>query len=615
MAETISLKDLAGQKGYTVSYNKNTNNVSIANPTSGKAISFKSGEGKEYGLSGLINGSNYVNDSDKLLSALGDASSNTSSSNSGQSNVNLSTSSNRSDYLNSLVSGINSNQNNYLNNLTSNDDLRTQRKTDLNSMYDNLKNSQLMSSMLGRQQQEQTLNQQKYDSNLNYENLLGQLQQEKDTATPQYQDMKEQQFLTTLQDMKKINENKANQGQYNGGSNAQVQSDQLTANQETMNKIVLQEQQLYDDINRRATEAFNTKQNEIKKIDENIQLMKDQGAAQDSAIVQALEAQKIQSNIDLENILTNREMQIAQLGQEYEQSKISNILNIVGQQEQMSQNQQANSYNMAELFGKYLTPEQLAEAGNDLPGYLQKNGIDTLAGQTAREDILTKQTQNKYLAQQLEANLEGAKLQNVGQSLANQIASINMEYLPQEKQMAINTAQIQLQNGQLQNAYQTIVNAGLPAKLTAELEGLYANTLQTSVETDLAINKATGSGATSIINYASKFLGTKYVLGGNSLTKGIDCSGLTQQAFKQYGVNLPRTTFEQVKQGKSVSKSNLQPGDLVFFNTTSEKNSHVGIYIGAGKFINAQSSKGVAIASLNDDYWSKRYSTARRVIK
>lgn len=611
MAETISLKDLAGQKGYTISYDNKTNNVSIANPTSGKAVSFKSGEGSEYGLSGLINGSNYVNDSNKLSLALGDA----SSGNTGQSGVNLSTSGNRSDYLNSLVSGINSDKGNYLNNLTSNEDLRGQRQSDLNSMYDNLKNSQLISSMLGRQQQEQTLNQQKYDSNTNYENLLGQLQQEKNVAAPQYQDMKEQQFLTTLQDMKKINENKASQGQYYGGSNAQVQSDQLTANQEAMNKVGLQEQQLYDDINRRATEAYRTKQVEAQKIDENIQMLKDQGAAQDSAIVQALEAQKIQSNIDLENILTSREMQIAQLGQDYEQNKFSNILNVIGQQESMDQNQQANAFNMAEMFGKYLTPDQLAEAGNDIGGYLQSHGIETMTGKIASEDLATKRTNNKYLAQQLETELEGAKLQNIGQSLSNQIASMNLAYLPQEKQMALNTAMVELENGNLQNAYQTIINAGLPDKLTAELEGLYANTLQTNVETEIATSKATGSGATNVINYAKKYMGTKYVLGGNSLTKGIDCSGLTQQAFKQYGINLPRTTFEQVKQGKSVSKNNLQPGDLVFFTTTNQKNSHVGIYIGNGQFINAQSSKGIAVASLNDKYWSERYSTARRVIK
>lgn len=610
MAETISLKDLAGQKGYTISYDKNSNNVSIANPTSGKSVSFKSGQGSEYGLSGLINGNNYVSDSNKLATALGEAGNNTV-----KPSIDLSTSNNRSDYLNNLVSGLNSNQNNYLNNLTSNDDLRVQRKSDLNSMYDNLQNSQLLSSMLGRQQQEQTMNQQKYDSNMNYENLLGQLQQEKNVATPQYQDMKEQQFLTTLQDMKKINENKASQGQYYGGSNAQVQSDQLTANQEAMNKVGLQEQQLYDDINRRATEAYRTKQVEAQKIDENIQMLKDQGAAQDSAIVQALEAQKIQSNIDLENILTSREMQIAQLGQDYEQNKFSNILNVIGQQESMDQNQQANAFNMAEMFGKYLTPDQLAEAGNDIGGYLQSHGIETMTGKIASEDLATKRTNNKYLAQQLETELEGAKLQNIGQSLSNQIASMNLAYLPQEKQMALNTAMVELENGNLQNAYQTIINAGLPDKLTAELEGLYANTLQTNVETEIATSKATGSGATNVINYAKKYMGTKYVLGGNSLTKGIDCSGLTQQAFKQYGINLPRTTFEQVKQGKSVSKNNLQPGDLVFFTTTNQKNSHVGIYIGNGQFINAQSSKGIAVASLNDKYWSERYSTARRVIK
>jgi cell wall-associated NlpC family hydrolase len=316
----------------------------------------------------------------------------------------------------------------------------------------------------------------------------------------------------------------------------------------------------------------------------------------------------------------NREMQIAQLGQDYEQNKTNNILNIIGQQEQMGQNQQQNAYSLAEMFGKYLTPEQIKEAGNDLAGYLQSHGIETLAGKTAtmeqaalNEDIITKRTNNKYLAQQLEAQLEGSKLQNIGQSLSNQIAAINLSYLPQEKQMAINTARVQLENGQLQNAYQTIINAGLPAKLTAELENLYANTMQTNVETTIAQSQATGSGATSIINYAKKFLGTKYVWGGNSLTNGIDCSGFTQQVFKQFGISLPRVAADQAKVGKSVSKSNLQPGDLVFFNTTGKSYSHVGIYIGNGQFINA-ASQGVSIGNINDKYWGPKFQSAKRIL-
>jgi cell wall-associated NlpC family hydrolase len=667
----LTLRDLASQKGYNVAYDNNTKNVSISNPLTGKSVSFANGQGADYGMSGAINGVNMVSDSSKLISAL-DISADKQYANPANKAQQDTT---RSDSLNNILSGLNDKSNNYYNSLTSNEDLRTQRTSQVNDMYDNLLQSQLTSAQLGRQQQEQTLNQQKYDSDLNYNNLLGQLNQEKSQATPQYQNLKSQQFKTTLDDIKKINENMASRGQYFSGANEQVQSDQRVANESAMNQIGLQEQQLYDDINRRATEAYNIKANEIKKIDENIQLMKDQGASADSAIVQALQAQKIQSNIDLENVLQARELQIAQLQQDAENNRIGNVLNVIGQQETIDQNKQNNAYQMADITGKYISPSQQsiidggvsdedrARIGNIVRsmngGYqeymnqldpssdeytksamlrnekllnnsdlkakygMSNYGIQTEASksnelnrQALVEDITTKRTQNQYLSRQLEANLEGAKLQNIGQNLANQISQVNLSYLPQEKQMAIQTAQVQLQNGQLQNAYQTIVNAGLPAKLTAELEGMYANTLQTNVETEIATNQATGSGATkNVINYAMKYLGTKYVYGGNSLTKGIDCSGLTQQAFKQYGINLPRTSFEQAKTGKAVSKGDLQAGDLVFFNTTGKDYSHVGIYIGNGQFINAQSSKGIAIASLSDKYWSSKYQTARRVTK
>ena len=86
--------------------------------------------------------------------------------------------------------------------------------------------------------------------------------------------------------------------------------------------------------------------------------------------------------------------------------------------------------------------------------------------------------------------------------------------------------------------------------------------------------------------------------------------------FKKVGVSLPRTTWEQIKKGSNVSKSNLKDGDLVFFNTDgSGTASHVGLYIGGGNMIHAPNSKTVVkIESINSSYYSKRYLGARRVI-
>lgn len=124
---------------------------------------------------------------------------------------------------------------------------------------------------------------------------------------------------------------------------------------------------------------------------------------------------------------------------------------------------------------------------------------------------------------------------------------------------------------------------------------------------------ASASSATSLIDSARTYMGVKYVYGGTTAS-GFDCSGYTQKVFSDAGKSLPRTTGEQYATGTPVSKSNLETGDLVFFNTSGKGVSHVGIYIGSNNFIHASTSKGVSIASINDPaYWGSRYIGARRV--
>lgn len=120
----------------------------------------------------------------------------------------------------------------------------------------------------------------------------------------------------------------------------------------------------------------------------------------------------------------------------------------------------------------------------------------------------------------------------------------------------------------------------------------------------------------SIGDYASQFVGTPYVWGGNNLSSGVDCSGLVQQAFKHYGIELPRTTYEMIGQGAPVSMKGLRPGDLVFFETDGKKAGpdHVGIYLGNGKMINApRPGKSVEIADISKGYYADRFVGGRRI--
>lgn len=117
-----------------------------------------------------------------------------------------------------------------------------------------------------------------------------------------------------------------------------------------------------------------------------------------------------------------------------------------------------------------------------------------------------------------------------------------------------------------------------------------------------------------VIQTSMQYLGVPYVWGGSS-PSGFDCSGYTRYVFAHAGIYLPYTADGQYEMGTAISKSELIPGDLVFFTTYTYGASHVGIYIGDGNFIHAASSIGVSIASLSDPhYWGSRYIGARRII-
>ena len=122
-----------------------------------------------------------------------------------------------------------------------------------------------------------------------------------------------------------------------------------------------------------------------------------------------------------------------------------------------------------------------------------------------------------------------------------------------------------------------------------------------------------------IVEYAKKYLGYDYVLGGASPKTGFDCSGFTSYVYKQFGYTLSRTSTAQAKNGKEVSKNELQPGDLLIFkNQALTKIGHVGIYIGNNKMIHA-SEPGVGVVITDLDArgynYNKRYVTARRIIE
>ena len=121
--------------------------------------------------------------------------------------------------------------------------------------------------------------------------------------------------------------------------------------------------------------------------------------------------------------------------------------------------------------------------------------------------------------------------------------------------------------------------------------------------------------ASELVVNAMGFLGVPYKRGGNTVETGFDCSGFVRAMYEQsIGLVLPRRAEQQAAATQNIDRTDLQPGDLVFFNTMRRAFSHVGIYVGEGKFIHSpKPGAEVRVESMNMSYWQRRFDGARRV--
>lgn len=120
-----------------------------------------------------------------------------------------------------------------------------------------------------------------------------------------------------------------------------------------------------------------------------------------------------------------------------------------------------------------------------------------------------------------------------------------------------------------------------------------------------------------IANFAKQYVGYSYIYGASSPSVGFDCSGLTYYVYGQFGYHISRTASQQYRNnGINVSKSELQPGDLVFFSSNGGRSiTHVGLYYGDGNFVNASTTNvGVIFSSLDSSYYTRTYYGAKRII-
>ena len=157
-----------------------------------------------------------------------------------------------------------------------------------------------------------------------------------------------------------------------------------------------------------------------------------------------------------------------------------------------------------------------------------------------------------------------------------------------------------------------IKERGLVTQMTDQLSQQISNQLGGPLQ---SARNAFGGKASELVMQAMGLLGVPYKRGGTSEEKGFDCSGFVRYMYeKSVGLVLPRRAEEQAKVTEEISRSELKPGDLVFFNTLKRTFSHVGIYVGDGKFIHApRPGKAVRVDDMREAYWQKRFNGARRV--
>ncbi len=133
-----------------------------------------------------------------------------------------------------------------------------------------------------------------------------------------------------------------------------------------------------------------------------------------------------------------------------------------------------------------------------------------------------------------------------------------------------------------------------------------------NIQNEVPVQSGSASSAVAV---AQQYLGSSYVSGGSSPSTGFDCSGFTQYVYGQCGISISRTSYTQANDGTAVSKSELQPGDLLLFHYYGSSSiGHVGIYVGNGQFIHAaNSNRGVVYDTINSGYYADNYAGARRL--
>ena len=318
-------------------------------------------------------------------------------------------------------------------------------------------------------------------------------------------------------------------------------------------------------------------------------ITKSSAEKQNRQIVQELDALKAEINV-LNEAIAAREEKLQQQARAVQVGgESSKILQFIVEAESLS-----------DIMGRVDVVSQLLGANKDLVQQQLNDQEKVVAKETETEE---KQEAQMKLAAELESKKANLEQQQAEQEVL--VASIASE----KSQVASQKAEYVAQKTAAETRAREIQEARTVASETSSRSN---DTKEESKTTPVTIKKETQAASKpaapsvsggSVIKNAYSVMGTRYSYGGTT-TSGFDCSGFTSYAYSKSGKSLPRTASGQYAGSTRISLSQAKPGDLIFFNQTGTID-HVGIYLGNGQFIGAQTSSGVAVASFTSGYWAK----------
>lgn len=237
---------------------------------------------------------------------------------------------------------------------------------------------------------------------------------------------------------------------------------------------------------------------------------------------------------------------------------------------------------------------------------------------TSKEETKTEEKKKKEVTKYVSAEtLNMRETANNNAKLINQL-KVNTKVTVLETEGTWSKIKVNGKTGYVASKYLSDKKVDVTSRSEEILRGKENTQTENTSSKNESNTQGTSSSASgnNIVAYAKKYMGYKYVSGGSSPSTGFDCSGFTSYVYKQCGISISRSSSAQASNGTEVSKSNLQPGDLVIFNNRANTSiGHVGIYIGGNTFIHAgNSGTGVITTSLSDSYYQARYVTGRRII-